>query len=461
VVNGSNADVKLEESSVVSTLGVKVEKPYIVMDGTTMLGHGVVQRLVVKIPASAPVTQPYFTRRNIEQAYYNITDPQLRNAPRTPPALTAWITVTYNGVPVRLGEVLQTASDASQSQPVTVVPAVSLAVSPAEGILLPGAKNVRLAVDVRGNAASAGTVKLTLPVGWSAVPASAAFRGAQTVNFDVTLGGVTDAPVTVTAVATVGGKQYTEGYRMGGYDPRTSVAVYTPATYRTRGVDVRVAPGLRVGYVEGTGDDVPQYLKEMGVPVTMLNVSELSSTTLADFDVVVLGVRAFTAHGDLVQGAPALMDFVKNGGTVIVQYDTATIPDGLAPYPVTLGGAAEKVVEENSKMVLTATPSAVMRWPNPITEKDFDGWVEERGHGFMRTWDAHYEAPTETHDAGQEPQRGGLLVTDYGKGHYVYCAFALYRQMPEGVPGAYRLFANMLSLGKTPTPVGPMPGGTR
>jgi hypothetical protein len=150
------------------------------------------------------------------------------------------------------------------------------------------------------------------------------------------------------------------------------------------------------------------------------------------------------------------MDFVKNGGTVIVQYDTATIPDGLAPYPVTLGGAAEKVVEENSKMVLTATPSAVMHWPNPITEKDFDGWVEERGHGFMRTWDAHYEAPTETHDAGQEPQRGGLLVTDYGNGHYVYCAFALYRQLPEGVAGAYRLFANMLSLGRAPAP-----GGTR
>jgi len=161
-------------------------------------------------------------------------------------------------------------------------------------------------------------------------------------------------------------------------------------------------------------------------------------------------VRSFTVHGDLVQGAQALMDFVTAGGTAIVQYDTTTIPPELAPYPLTLGGDAEKVVEEDSKVMLTPGASLVLRWPNAITTKDFDGWVEERGHGFMRSWDPHYEAPTEMHDAGQDPQRGGLLVANYGKGHYVYCAFALYRQMPESVPGAYRLFANMLSLGKAP-----------
>ncbi len=378
--------------------------------------------------------------------------------------MTAWATVQFDGVPVHVGEVVQVAGATifqnSMPQPVVIVPAVSVAMSPAEGIQLSGEKSVALGVDVRGSAA--GTVKLAAPAGWQAVPASGSFSSPNAMlHFDVTPGRMDDAAVTVAAVASAGGKSYYEGYRIGGYEGLPPVYVYTPATYRTRAVDVKVAPGLRVGYIEGTGDDVPQYLKEMGVVATMLNVSDLSSTTLANFDVIVLGVRAFTAHGDLVQGAPALMDFVKNGGTVIVQYDTATIPDGLAPYPVTLGGNAEKVVEENSKMELATTPSQVMRWPNAITEKDFDGWVEERGHGFMRTWDAKYEAPTETHDAGQDPQRGGLLVTDYGKGYYVYCAFALYRQMPEGVPGAYRLFANMLSLGKTPMPVGPTSGETR
>jgi hypothetical protein len=189
----------------------------------------------------------------------------------------------------------------------------------------------------------------------------------------------------------------------------------------------------------------------MGVPVTQIDVSGLSGTNLADYNVVIFGVRSFTVHGDLVQGAQALLDFVKAGGTAIMQYDTTTIPPELTPYPLTLGGDAEKVVEEDSKVVLTPGASPVLRWPNLITEKDFNGWVEERGHGFMRSWDARYEAPTEMHDAGQDPQRGGLLVAKYGKGYYVYCAFALYRQMPESVPGAYRLFANMLSLGKAPT----------
>ncbi len=114
------------------------------------------------------------------------------------------------------------------------------------------------------------------------------------------------------------------------------------------------------------------------------------------------------------------------------------------------GNPGRVVVEEDSKVVLTPVPSAVMRWPNAITTQDFDGWVEERGHGFARTFDPQYLAPTETHDAGQDPQRGGLLIANYGKGHYIYCAYALYRQMPEGVAGAYRLFANMLSVGKAP-----------
>ncbi len=411
--------------------------------------------LEVHIPANEIVTRPYFSRPNFEQPFYNVTNPQLRNAPETPSPLTAWVTARYEGVSVRVGEVVQTGENGIPGpRQVMVVPAVSVAIAPTEGILLPGMKSVPLDVLVHGSAT--GTVKLTGTAGWQITPASGSFHATETTLHFNAIPTHTNNASTVAATAEVDGKQYIEGYRIGGYDPRTSVAIYSPATYRAHAVDVKVAPGLRIGYIEGTGDDVPQYLKAMGVPVTILNVSDLSSTVLADFDVVVLGVRAFTAHGDLEQGAQALMDFVKNGGTTIVQYDTARIPDALAPYPLTLGGDAEKVVEENSKMVLAPGTSTVMQWPNAISEKDFDGWVEERGHGFMRTWDPRYETPTETHDAGQDPQHGGLLVANYGKGHYVYCAYALYRQMPEGIPGAYRLFANMLSLGKAPAT-----GGTR
>jgi hypothetical protein len=161
----------------------------------------------------------------------------------------------------------------------------------------------------------------------------------------------------------------------------------------------------------------------------------------------VLGVRAFAAHPELEAANAKLLDYAAAGGTVIVQYNTGEMPAG--PYPMSLG-ESEKVVEETARVTLLDGEAQALRWPNRITPQDFDGWIEERGHGFMDTWDPRYEALTEVHDPGQDPQKGGLLVAKTGKGSYVYVAYALYRQLPEGVPGAYRLFANLLSLGKKP-----------
>ncbi len=165
------------------------------------------------------------------------------------------------------------------------------------------------------------TVK-NAPPGWRGRPASASFSKDATLHFDATPVAANGAMQTVAAVADAGGKQYSEGYRIGGYDGLTPIYIYAPATYKTRDMNVKVAPGLRVAYLEGTGDEVPQDLKNMGVTVTPVEVWNLNSSNLADYDVVVLGVRVFTAHGDIEQAGPPLMEFVKNGGTVIVQYDT-------------------------------------------------------------------------------------------------------------------------------------------
>ena len=134
----------------------------------------------------------------------------------------------------------------------------------------------------------------------------------------------------------------------------------------------------------------------------------------------------------------------------MLEYNTAEFGARDAPYPLELGGAAEKVVDETDRVSLLTPAAQVLTWPNRISERDFDGWIEERGHGFMTSWDERYQAPTEVRDPGQDAQRGGLLVAPYGKGVYVYCAYALYRQWPEGVPGSYRLLANMVSLGRRP-----------
>ena len=166
-----------------------------------------------------------------------------------------------------------------------------------------------------------------------------------------------------------------------------------------------------------------------------------------EVNVVVLGVRPYSAHRDLAAANEQLLNYAKNGGVVVVQYETARFDHG--PYAISLGDA-EKVVDETAPVKLLMPESAVLTWPNRISEHDFDGWVEERGHSFMESWDAKYEAPLETHDPEQEPQKGGLLVAKTGKGTYIYVSYALYRQLPEGVPGAYRLFANLLSVGKNP-----------
>lgn len=158
-----------------------------------------------------------------------------------------------------------------------------------------------------------------------------------------------------------------------------------------------------------------------------------------------LGVRAFQTHSGLAAANGKLLEYAKNGGVVIVQYNLGEFSYG--PYPLKLG-SAEKVVDETAPVDLLKPENPLLSWPNKISSRDFDGWVEERGHGFMETWDPRYEALLDTHDPDQDPQKGGLLIAKTGQGEYVYVALALYRELPEGVPGAYRLFANLLSLGK-------------
>ncbi|HEX4651870.1 MAG TPA: PIG-L family deacetylase, partial [Granulicella sp.] len=249
------------------------------------------------------------------------------------------------------------------------------------------------------------------------------------------------------AVAEAGGKEYREGFRAVGYPGLTPTNFYRAATDRLVAGDVKVAPGLKVAYLPGTSDAVEASLDQIGVHATTISVADVAAGRLAGYDAVVLGVRAFAAHPELAAANAKLLDYAAAGGTVIVQYNTGEMPAG--PYPMSLG-ASEKVVEETAPVTLLDGAAQALRWPNRITPQDFNGWIEERGHGFMGTWDPRYEALTEVHDPGQDPQKGGLLVAKTGKGSYVYVAYALYRQLPEGVPGAYRLFANLLSLGKKP-----------
>ena len=403
-----------------------------------------------------PTTRPYFTRKNIEQPYYDVSDPALRLAPQTPPD-AFWVRANYDGVPLLLGQVVLAPEDKmfDADKQMAVIPSLSVAIRPSAGIIPLTAKSFVVNVAVRGDEQRgiAGSTRLELPRGWKSEPQNVefSFRHAgetKMVSFSVTPTALAETRYTLKAVAeTANGTVTTEGFRAVGYKGLTPTNMYTGATYRTSGVDVKIAPGLKVGYLSGTGDEVQASLENLGIHATTLSVDDVAAGKLGGYDAVVLGVRAYATHSGLAAANGKLLEYAKNGGVVIVQYNLGQFDYG--PYPLTMG-AAEKVVDETAPVELLKPDNPLLSWPNKISTRDFDGWVEERGHGFMESWDPRYEALVETHDPGQDPQKGGLLVAKTGKGVYIYEGLALYRELPEGVPGAYRLFANLLSAGKKP-----------
>ncbi len=455
VVNGSNVPVKIASAELQSSAGATYET---VLGTHSAIANGAADdnRFLVKLPADAKVTRPPFTRLGIEQAYYDVKEPEMRDASLPLAPLTAWVTADYDGVAVRLGQVVQTlhrvTGQGTLYEPLVVAPAISVAVSPSAGVVPLTEKTLRVTANVKSNVKgeAKGTVALQLPKGWTATPERAEFSLAkdgdsEDVPFVVTPGRMAQTAYTMTAIASYAGKEYREGYETAGYAGLLPANLYRPATYRARGVDVKLAPGLKVGYLPGTGDEVQASLENIGIHATTMTLEDVAQGRLSGYDVVVLGVRAYAAHPGLAAANGRLLQYANNGGVVIVQYNRGQFDYG--PYPTSLE-SEEKVVDETAPVKLLMPESPLLNWPNKITERDFHGWVEERGHSFMGSWDPRYEALLETHDPGQDPQKGGLLVAKTGKGVYIYVAFALYRELPEGVPGAYRLFANLLSAGK-------------
>jgi hypothetical protein len=339
-------------------------------------------------------------------------------------------------------------------EPLVITPAIGVSIDPEARILPLDGSALPVRVTVHAQAAAEGTVSLTLPAGWTAQPASAPFHLAAAGNtepilFSVTAAAAETGSFTIKAVTQSAGHSYESGWESVGYPGLRPYNLYKPAQLLTRKVDVKLAPGLRVGYIMGTGDLVPDAIEALGVMPHTLTPAELTSGDLSAWNVLVIGIRAYSSRTDLAAAQPRLDAWVRNGGTLIVQYQSANFP---APLPLSLGRSPERVVDEAAPVKLLTPENGptnpLLSTTNALTTADFDGWVEERGHSFLDSWDKGYTALTETADPGQDPQRGGLLVAHPGKGTYIYVSYALYRQLPELVPGAYRILANLLSAGK-------------
>jgi LmbE family N-acetylglucosaminyl deacetylase len=431
------------------------------ISGTIASGATLDARFRVTASDSIQYTRPYFRRPNIEQPYYDILNSRYLGRPTASYPLAAWADLKYRDVAVRLGQVVQTAQRANGLgvvyEPLAVAPAISVQLSAHASIVPLASKSFPLSVTIHSNVKGSanGSVELQLPEGWRSEPPSRPFNTSkdgedQSVSFNVLPAGLSERPYEITAVAKYRDKEYREGYHTTGYSGLRPYFLYDPSTYKATGVNVKIAPGLNVGYITGSGDDVPASLENLGINVSFLAAADLAGANLSKFDVIVLGVRTYAARPDLITYNQRLLDYVRNGGVVIVQYNTPEYDRNYGPYPYHMGEEPEEVTDENSQVEILDPNNPVFTWPNKITAADFQDWIEERGSKFMATWDPRYEALLETHDPAQPPQKGGFLYTKYGKGIYLYNAYAFYRELPEGVPGAYRLMANMLSLAKNP-----------
>jgi LmbE family N-acetylglucosaminyl deacetylase len=395
------------------------------------------------------ISRPYFFRNSVELPVYQLRDIALQNAPATPAAIVAWADVNYQGTTVSLGRVVH-----NGNQPAQFVPAMSLTLSSNAQVVPVGETKFEVDASVSSTDASVpvGKLRLTAPPKWNVKPETVPLATGMS-PFEVTLPKrqTPDATFLQAMIVAETGEPVKEGYRSVGYGDLPRTHYFTAARDRVVPVDLKLPDRRKIAYLPGTGDAVPEALGSIGLKPTMLTVDDLTAAKLAQYDTVILGVRTYAAHPGL-HGAPtqALLDYARNGGNVVVQYQTVEFTAADAPYPVALG-SNEKVVDETAPVELLDATSPLLTRPNKIVPADFDGWIEERGHGFLSTWDGHYTALTETHDPGgpetapQADQRGGLITTPLGKGRWTYVAFALYRQLPEAVPGAYRLFLNLLN----------------
>ncbi|HUF76497.1 MAG TPA: PIG-L family deacetylase [Longimicrobiales bacterium] len=338
---------------------------------------------------------------------------------------------------------------------VLVVPAVSVRVAPAGLVWPSGSADARsLSVVVRNEAegGSRGDVAIEPPPGWSVEPATQPYSleeaGAERpLTFTLRPSGApTPGQHVFHATARAeDGRAYREGYTLIDYEHIERAALHGAAEARVTVIPVAVGENLRVGYIMGSGDDGPEGIRQLGVDIVLLDVSRVRAGDFGGFDVVVLGVRAEETRPDLRAASGQLRDFVRDGGVVIAQYNRGPL-GSIAPLPLDVGRGAPRVADETAPVRILDPSAPVFTTPNRIGPADFDGWVQERGLYFASGWDETYVPLLELNDPGEPPAAGSLLVVSEGEGVFVYAALSFFRQWAEGVPGAYRLFANLLSL---------------
>jgi len=404
-------------------------------------------------------SSPYWLKEKHSQGLFTVTDKNLIGKPENDPAISIDIRFTLLGQTISYQlPVIYKWTDPVKgelSRPFEVVPPVFVNFSqPVYVFANQSPKAVSILLKSASPNQRKGNLKLVLPSGWRSEPSSFEFElkqqgEEQSFNFTV-FPGAAELDGSMSAVVESEGKKFSNSLLTIQYDHIPIQTLLPTAEAKVVRMNLK-KEGSVVGYIRGAGDDIPGSLRNLGYEVWEMKNEEITAVNLKKVDAVVLGVRALNTNDRIRFIMPDLLNYVKEGGTLVVQYNTSNDfeidKDKFSPYPLTL--SRERVTEENSTVTILKPDHRVLNFPNKISAEDFDGWVQERGLYFPSAWGQEFEAILSMHDTGEPARNGSLLVAKYGEGHYVYTGLSFFRELPEGVSGAYKLFTNIISLGKS------------
>jgi LmbE family N-acetylglucosaminyl deacetylase len=407
------------------------------------------------LPASTPLSQPYWLREEGSPGMFRVDDPSLIGRPENRcPFPVEYVFEVRDQTLVIPDEPVQITTNSGNSEVhrrIEVIPPVSLDFPSDIALFAPGTSHPVEVAITASRTDSNGTLKLEAPQGWDVSPSEQSFHLktiGERAHFTFTLKAPQKSEtVKIIADAEIEKAHYRTGRIEINYSHIPPILLQPVAGLKAISLELKTL-GHTVGYLPGAGDSVSQNLEQMGYVVRMLDDTKLTPEDLQGLDAVVIGVRAFNVRNNIASDLPALFHYVENGGTIVAQYNR---PDGLktnefAPFALHLSG--DRVTDETAVPTFLAPDNPVLNKPNKISTADFDGWVQERGIYFPNQWDDHFTPVLAFNDPGESPLKGGLLVAPYGKGYFVYTGLVFFRELPAGVPGAFRLFANLISLGK-------------
>lgn len=452
VINRSPAIVVLDKVSI-DPIGLDT-----VFNKPLANNQGLIWPRKVRLNKDMAYTSAYWLTDPGTTGMYAVKDQQMRGKPETQRAFKARYHYKIAGVPIVYEtDIVYKDADPAKGEiyrPFEIIPPVFTKVS--EKVLV-FADNAAKPVSVQvkaGKGNISGTLKLGVPAGWKVEPAEASFSIAKkgdekSIKFMVTPpSGASEGKIF--PVATIDGQNYSKEMLEIKYDHIPAQTVLLNAEAKVAHIELKKA-GQLLGYVAGAGDDIPASLQQIGYKVDMLGEKDLTPENLAKYDAVIMGVRAYNTIDALSYRQTNLMEYTRKGGTLIVQYNTnfeyKVEAKELAPYPLNV--SRDRVTDENAEVRFLKPEHKILNQPNKITAQDFSGWVQERGLYFPNDWDkTNFDAILSSNDPGEPARDGGLLVAKYGSGYYIYTGYSWFRQLPAGVPGAFRLFANMISIGK-------------